>query len=86
MPPAGIVGCPPPHISKETSKILWEVSLFGALVRSLLLHFLSAIALFLALDRVATSHVFYRLTWCPPLVRLSLFVILLSGLVLLTGP
>ena len=66
--------------------MLCEVSVFGALVRSVLLHFLSAVALFLALDRVATSHGFCRLTWNPPLFRLALVVILFSGLVLLTGP
>jgi hypothetical protein len=66
--------------------MLREVSVFGALVPSLLLYFLAAVPLFLALDKVATPLGFYRLTWHPPLVRLALFVALLSGLVLATGP
>jgi hypothetical protein len=64
--------------------MLREVSAFGALVPSLLLYFLAAVPLFLALDRVVTSLGFYRLTWHPPLVRLALFVSLLSALVVLT--
>jgi len=66
--------------------MLREVSVFGALVPSLLLYFLAAVPLFLALDKVATPLGFYRLTWHPPLVRLALFVSLLSGLVLLARP
>src|SRR5215469_1069318 len=49
--------------------MLREVSLFGALAPSLLLYFLVAIPLFLALDRLASPLGFYRLVWHPPLVR-----------------
>ena len=63
-----------------------EVSLFGALVPSLLLYFLAAIPLFLMIDWLASPLGLYRLVWHPPLVRLALFVCLFSGLVLLTRP
>ena len=63
-----------------------EVSLFGALVPSVLLYFLAAIALFLVIDRLASPLGLYRLVWHPPLVRLALFVCLFAGLVLLTRP
>ena len=66
--------------------MLREVDVFGALVPSLLLYFLAAIALFIAADKLATRSGFYHLVWHPPLVRLALFVSLFSGLVLLTGP
>jgi hypothetical protein len=66
--------------------MLREVSLFGALVPSLLLYFLGVIPLFLLVDRLTTWLGFYRLVWHPPLVRLALFVSVLSGLVLTTAP
>ena len=66
--------------------MLREISLFGALVPSLLLYFLTAIPLFLALDRLASPLGLYRIVWHPPLVRLALFVCLFSGLVLLSAP
>ena len=66
--------------------MLREVSLFGALVPSLLLYFLAAIPLFLVIDWLASPLGLYHLVWHPPLVRLALFVCLISGLVLLTRP
>jgi len=66
--------------------MLREVDLFGGLVPSLLLYFLAAIQLFLAIDRLASPLGLYRLVWHPPLVRLALFVCLFSGLVLATSP
>jgi hypothetical protein len=66
--------------------MLREIDLFGALVPALLLYFLTAIPLFLALDRLASPLGLYRIVWHPPLVRLALFVCLFSGLVLLSAP
>ena len=66
--------------------MLREIGLFGALVPSLLLYFLAAVALFLAADRLASRLGLFRLFWHPPLVRLALFVCLFSGLVLITRP
>jgi len=66
--------------------MLREFSLFGGLVPSLLLYFLTAIPLFLALDRLASPLGLYRIVWHPPLARLALFVCLFSGLVLLSAP
>jgi hypothetical protein len=71
---------------EERNLMLREVSLFGALVPSLLLYFLAAILLFLVIDWLASPLDRYRLVWHPPLVRLALFVCLFSGLVLLTRP
>lgn len=65
--------------------MLREIALFGALAPSLLLYFLASVLLFLVADRIALPLGFYRLVWYPPLVRLALFVCVLSGLVLLTG-
>jgi protein AaeX len=64
--------------------MLIEWPVFGALVPSLLLYFLGAIPLFLAFDGLATRVGLYRLFWHPPLVRLALFVCLLSGIVFVT--
>ena len=64
--------------------MLREISLFGAGVPSLLLYFLAAVLLFLAVDQLARPLGLYRLVWHPPLVQLALFVCLFSGLVLLT--
>jgi hypothetical protein len=72
--------------TKERNLMLREVSLFGALVPSLLLYFLATIPLFLVIDWLASPLGLYRLVWHPPLVRLALFVCLFSGLVLLTRP
>jgi heme O synthase-like polyprenyltransferase len=72
--------------TKERNLMTREVSLFGALVPSLLLYFLAAIPLFLMIDWLASPLGLYRLVWHPPLVRLALFVCLFSGLVLLTRP
>jgi hypothetical protein len=66
--------------------MLREISLFGAGVPSLLLYFLAAVLLFLAVDQLARPLGLYRLVWHPPLVRLALFVCLFSGLVLVTRP
>jgi Protein of unknown function (DUF1656) len=66
--------------------MLREISLFGAGVPSLLLYFLAAVLLFLAVDQLARPLGLYRLVWHPPLVRLALFVCLFSSLVLLTRP
>jgi protein AaeX len=66
--------------------MLREISLFGAGVPSVLLYFLAAVALFLAVDQLAKPLRFYRLVWDPPLVRLALFVCLFAGLVLFTRP
>ena len=62
--------------------MLREIGVFGALVPSLLLYFLMAILLFLAIDRVASPLGLYRLVWHPPLVRLAFFVCVFSALVL----
>ena len=66
--------------------MLREIGLFGAGVPSLLLYFLAAVLLFLAVDQLARPLGLYRLVWHPPLVRLALFVCLFSSLVLLTRP
>jgi hypothetical protein len=66
--------------------MLREISLFGALVPSLLLYFLTAIPLFLLVDRLASPLGLYRLVWHPPLVRLALFVCVFSALVLSPAP
>jgi hypothetical protein len=66
--------------------MLREISLFGAGVPSLLLCFLAAVLLFLAVDQLARPLGLYRLVWHPPMARLALFVCLFSGLVLLTRP
>src|SRR5690349_5949775 len=71
---------------KRRLVMLREVGLFGALVPSLLFYVLAAVALFLLVDRLASCLGLYHLFWHPPLVRLALFVCLLSGLVLVTGP
>jgi hypothetical protein len=62
--------------------MLREISVFGALVPSLLLYFLAAILLFLAVDKLAALLRLYHLVWHPPLVRLALFVCVFSALVL----
>jgi protein AaeX len=66
--------------------MLRDISLFGALVPSLLLYFLTAIPLFLLVDRLASPLGLYRLVWHPPLVRPALFVCVFSALVLSTAP
>ena len=67
--------------------MLREINLFGGLAPSLLLYFLTAIALFVLLDRgLVTPLGFYRLVWHPPLARLALFVCLFAALVLFTRP
>jgi protein AaeX len=66
--------------------MLREISVFGALMPSLLLYFLTAIPLFLVIDRVASPLGLYRLVWHPPLVRVALFVCVFSALVLSTAP
>jgi protein AaeX len=64
--------------------MLREVSLFGALVPSLLLYFLASVPAFLALDVLASRLSVYRLLWHPPLARFGLFVCLFSALSLLS--
>lgn len=61
-----------------------EIPLFGALAPSLVLYFIIAVGLFVLIDGLASAAGAYRLFWHPPLARLSLFLILFSGLVLLT--
>ncbi len=72
--------------AQECNPMLREIALFGAGVPSVLLYFLAAVALFLAVDQMAKPLGFYRLVWHPPLVRLALFVCLFAGLVLFTRP
>jgi uncharacterized protein DUF1656 len=64
--------------------MLREVSLFGALIPSLLLYFLASIPIFLALDVLASRLGAYRLLWHPALARFGLFVCLFSALSLLS--
>ena len=66
--------------------MLRETNLLGALMPSLVLYFLAAIALFIMIDRLILPLGFYRLVWHPPLVRLAIFVCVFSGLVLFTKP
>ena len=67
--------------------MLREINVFGGLAPSLLLYFLTAIGVFLLLDRgVASPLGLYRFVWHPPLVRLALFVCLFAALFLLTQP
>jgi hypothetical protein len=66
--------------------MLREIYLFGGLAPSLLLYGVTAIPLFLLVDRLSLVVGFYRLVWNPPLVRLALFVCILSGMVLITRP
>jgi uncharacterized protein DUF1656 len=72
--------------TQECNPMLREIALFGAGVPSVLLYFLAAVGLFLAVDQLAKPLGFYRLVWHPPLVRLALFVCLFAGLVLFTRP
>ena len=72
--------------AQECNPMLREIALFGAGVPSVLLYFLAAVALFVAVDQLAKPLGFYRLVWHPPLVRLALFVCLFAGLVLFTKP
>lgn len=64
--------------------MLREIPLFGVLAPSLVLYFIIAVGLFVLIDGLASAAGAYRLFWHPPLARLSLFLILFSGLVLLT--
>jgi hypothetical protein len=66
--------------------MLREIGLFGALVPSILLYFLSTIPLFLLIDRLAAPLGAYRHDWYPPLVRLAHIAGLFSGLVFFTAP
>ena len=66
--------------------MLREIGLFGTLVPSLLFYFLTAVALFLLVDRLASRLGLFGLFWHPPLVRLALFVCLFASLVLITSP
>ena len=79
-------GCSLGRGRKECNPMLREIGLFGAGVPSLLLYFLAAVALFLMVEQLAKPLGLYRLVWHPPLVRLTLFVCLFSGLVLLARP
>jgi protein AaeX len=65
--------------------MLHEVSLFGALVPSLLLYFLASVPAFLALDWLVSRLGAYRLLWHPPLARFGLFVCLFCALSLLSA-
>lgn len=64
--------------------MLREVSLFGALVPSLLLCFLASIPAFLAVDWLVSRLGVYRLLWYPPLARFGLYVCLFCALSLLS--
>jgi hypothetical protein len=66
--------------------MLREIALFGALAPTLLLYFLASILLFVIVDRLITRAGAYRLVWHPPLVRLGLFLCVLSLLVFTTRP
>jgi hypothetical protein len=66
--------------------MLRETPLFGALAPSLVLYFLAAVSLFALIDQLANIVGIYRLFWHPPLARLGVFLLLFSGLVLLTRP
>jgi hypothetical protein len=66
--------------------MLREIYLLGGLAPSLLLYGVATIPLFLLVDRLSLAVGFYRLVWNPPLVRLALFVCILSGMVLITRP
>jgi hypothetical protein len=66
--------------------MLREIAIGGALAPSPVLYVLVAIPLYLIIDRFASAIGFYRLVWNPALVRVGLFVCLLSGFVLLTKP
>ncbi len=64
--------------------MLREVSLFGALVPSLLLCFLASIPAFLAVDWLVSRLGVYQLLWHPPLARFGLYVCLFCALSLLS--
>lgn len=64
--------------------MLREVSLFGALVPSLLLYFLASVPAFLTLDLLVSRLGVYRLLWHPPLARFGLFVCFFCTLSLLS--
>ena len=66
--------------------MLIEVPLFGGLAPSLLLYFLFAIALFVAIDRLLGGLGVWSLAWHPPLARFGLFLCVFAVLVLATGP
>jgi protein AaeX len=64
--------------------MLLEVSLFGALIPSLLLYFVAAVALFALVDWLLMRLDLYRFTWHPPLARFGAFLCVFSVLVLST--
>jgi protein AaeX len=66
--------------------MLREITLFGALMPSIVVYFIGAVPLYLIVDRLVSLFGLYRLVWHPPLVRLALFACLFSGLVLSTSP
>jgi len=66
--------------------MLREITLFGALVPSIVVYFFGSILLYLLVDRLVSMLGLYRFVWHPPLVRLALFACLFSGLVLSTAP
>ena len=66
--------------------MLREITLFGALLPSIVVYFFGAILLYLLVDRLLALLGLYRVVWHPPLVRLALFVCVFSGLVLSTAP
>ena len=66
--------------------MLREISVFGALVPSLLLYFLAAVPLFVIVDRAIAPLGVHRFLWHPPLARFGLFLCIFSALVFLTAP
>ena len=62
--------------------MLAEISLFGALAPSLLIYFVVALGLSVALGLLAGRFGFDRLAWNPPLARFGLFLCLFSTLAL----
>jgi len=66
--------------------MLRELALFGALAPSLLLYFLTAMLLFVIVDRLVARLGVYRFLWHPPLARFGLFLCVFSALVLSTRP
>jgi hypothetical protein len=62
--------------------MLAEISLFGALAPSLLIYFVVALGLSIALGLLAGRLGFDRLAWHPLLARFGLFLCLFSTLAL----
>ncbi|HUK07209.1 MAG TPA: DUF1656 domain-containing protein [Stellaceae bacterium] len=66
--------------------MLREITLFGALVPSLLIYFLGSMLLYFCVDRLIAGCGLYRILWHPPLARFGIFLCIFSMLVLSTRP